>query len=96
VRHFPGSVRMRIRGQTTSLLKLRRPPSSPPGAAGGRHAVSLPQECHGQVRVSRKGPLGDTVAASMMSPVETEDCQASVTSHPKDWPLWQFSLGGKM
>ena len=65
-------------------------PSSPPGAAGGRHAASLPQACRGPARADRRGRPGGTAAAGGTSPAGTGGCQASESFLPMDWPWWQF------
>lgn len=69
-----------------STLLEARGLASPPGAAGGRHAVFPPQGCRGLGRVGRRGPPGDTVAVSGTSPTGPGHCQASATSLPRDWP----------
>ena len=65
---------------------------SPPGAAGGRRAASLPRGCRGLARADRRGRPGGTAAVGGTSPAGTGGCQASMTSPPRDWPWWQFLL----
>ena len=67
-------------------------PPSPPGAAGGRRAASLPRGCCGLAGAGKTGPLGGTAAAGGTSPAGTGGCQASESFLPMDWPWWQFLL----